>query len=185
MTTEPAQKPEKLIRWSFILPVATFAALAAALGVGLTLNPREIPSALIQKPVPQFTLPPLEAQGEGLKTADLASGKPQIVNVFASWCVPCRVEHPMLMDLARRGVVVNGINYKDDPGTAGAWLKQDGNPFARIGADRQGRVAIDFGVYGVPETFVVTGDGRIAYKHVGPLTEDAIKDKILPLLGLP
>jgi len=185
MTTEPAPKPEKLIRWSFILPVATFAALAAALGVGLTLNPREIPSALIQKPVPQFALPPLGGEGEGLRTADLASGKPQIINVFASWCVPCRVEHPMLMDLARRGVVLNGINYKDDAGAAATWLRQDGNPFTRIGADKQGRVAIDFGVYGVPETFVITGDGRIAYKHVGPLTEDAIKEKILPLLGLP
>ncbi len=185
MTIEPARKPEKLIRWSFILPVATFAALAAALGVGLTLNPREIPSALIAKPVPQFTLPGLSGQGDGLKTADLATGKPQLVNVFASWCVPCRIEHPMLMDLARRGVVVNGINYKDDAGAAGAWLKQDGNPFARIGADKQGRVSIDFGVYGVPETFVISGDGRIAYKHVGPLTEDAIKNKILPLLGLP
>lgn len=184
MTSEPVNKPEKTIRWSFILPIATFAALAAALGVGLTLNPREIPSALIEKPVPQFALPGLGERAEGLKTADLASGKPQLVNVFASWCVPCRVEHPMLMDLARRGVVINGINYKDDPGAATAWLKQDGDPFTRIGADRQGRVSIDFGVYGVPETFVITGDGRIAYKHVGPLTEDAIKDKIVPLLGL-
>jgi cytochrome c biogenesis protein CcmG/thiol:disulfide interchange protein DsbE len=179
--TEPAPRPP--INWAFILPIATFVALAAALWMGLYLNPREIPSALIDKPVPRFALPPLPGRGDGLAAADLGRGKPVLLNVFASWCVPCRVEHPLLMALSREpGVTLVGLSYKDDPQAALAWLAQHGDPFQRIGMDRDGRVAIDFGVYGVPETFVITGDGRIAYKHVGPLDEITLRETLLPLI---
>ncbi len=121
-----------------------------------------------------------------LPSSDLAQGEPTIVNVFASWCVECQVEHPLLLALGKEpGIRLYGIDYKDDTASARRFLGRYGNPYARVGADASGRVAIDFGVYGVPETYVVTGDGKIAYRHVGPLTEDAIKDKILPLLKPP
>lgn len=169
--------------WAFILPIAFFFALAGALWVGLYLNPRDIPSALINKPVPSFALPPLPGMDNGLTSSDLKLGRVSVLNVFASWCVPCRIEHPFLTELAKRGdITLVALNYKDEPTAATAWLKQFGDPFARIGADRDGRVAIDFGVYGVPETFVITGDGTIIYKHVGPLNDDAIRDKIVPMI---
>ncbi|TFG84853.1 MAG: DsbE family thiol:disulfide interchange protein, partial [Hyphomicrobiales bacterium] len=139
-----------------------------------------------------FDLPKIEGlTGEGggaeaFGAADLATGQPTIVNVWASWCVPCREEHPLLMQLAKQpGVRLYGINYKDDPAAARRFLGRYGNPFARVGADRTGRVAIDWGVYGVPETYVITGDGKIAYRHVGPLTEEAIREKLLPKLTEP
>ena len=135
--------------------------------------------------MPPFTLPPIEgfADAEGFQATDLAKGEPTIVNVWASWCVPCHEEHPLLLELAKQpGVRLYGINYKDDPAAARRFLGRYGNPFARVGADRSGRVAIDWGVYGVPETYVIGGDGKIAFRHVGPLTEDAIKEKLLPLV---
>ncbi|MGZ5918026.1 MAG: DsbE family thiol:disulfide interchange protein, partial [Methyloceanibacter sp.] len=123
---------------------------------------------------------------QGFGTSDLATGKPIVVNVWASWCVPCHEEHPLLLALAKQpGVRLYGINYKDDPAAARRFLGRYGNPFERLGADLSGRVAIDWGVYGVPETYVITGDGRIALRHVGPLTEDAIRDQLLPLLQQP
>jgi cytochrome c biogenesis protein CcmG/thiol:disulfide interchange protein DsbE len=155
-----------------------------------TGDPSRLPSAMIGKPVPQFTLSPLDGlKGEdgapvpSFSSADLATGKPTIVNVFASWCVPCLEEHPMLLALAKEpGIRIYAINYKDDPDSARRFLGRYGDPFARVGADRTGRTAINFGVYGVPETYVITADGKIAYRHVGPLTEQAIKEKILPLM---
>lgn len=171
------------MRISHILPLALFAAVAVALGVGLTLNPRLIPSALIDKPVPEFALPPVGDRGEGFVTADLQTGEVAIVNVFASWCGPCRIEHPLLMEVAQNGdVPVHGINYKDQPKNATNWLKRYGNPYEKIGADRDGRVSIDWGVYGVPETFVVDRQGRIAYKHVGPMMAEDMHQRILPLV---
>lgn len=170
-------------RLKFGLPVALFVALAAALGVGLTLKPGEIPSALIMKPVPEFALPPVPGRELGLASIDLKQGEVTLVNVFASWCVACRVEHPLLMALKEKGEVeVHGLNYKDAPEAASAWLTRFGDPYTRTGFDRTGRVGIDWGVYGVPETFVVTGDGKIACKHIGPLTAPDLTDKILPLV---
>ncbi len=174
------------MRLIYVLPVLVFAALAAALGVGLTLRPDVVPSALIDKPVPQFTLAGLPGAGprlgEGFSNADL-TGQVSLVNVFASWCLPCRVEHPILMRLARdRKVRIFGLNYKDKPEDARAWLKELGNPYWRIGADRDGRVGIDWGVYGVPETFIVDSQGRIRYKQIGPITASDLDEKILPII---
>lgn len=170
-------------RLKYLLPVLLFIGLAAALGIGLTLKPGEIPSALIMKPVPEFELPPVPGSELGLASLDLKQGEVALVNVFASWCVTCRVEHPLLMALKEKGEVkVHGLNYKDAPDAASAWLQRYGDPYLRTGLDRNGRVGIDWGVYGVPETFVVTGDGRIACKHIGPVSEFDLTDKILPLV---
>ena len=167
---------------TYFIPIAVFAVIAVAFAVGLTLNPREIPSALIGKPVPEFALPPVQGRSLGLSSKDLR-GEVSIVNVWASWCVECRREHPVLMDLARREVVaLHGLNYKDRPDAAQAWLDGLGDPYTRTGADRDGRVAIDWGVYGVPETFVVDRRGRIVYKHIGAMTERLVTEKILPLV---
>jgi cytochrome c biogenesis protein CcmG, thiol:disulfide interchange protein DsbE len=169
-------------RLLYVLPVLVFVGVGIGLAVGLTRDPGTLPSALIDKPVPAFELPPIEGMpGAGLSSADL-KGEVNLLNVFASWCVPCRAEHPLLMALAERGVVINGIDYKDPAEQAAEWLHELGNPFARIGADRGGRVAIDFGVYGVPETFVIDREGRIRHKHVGPLQARDLEETLLPLL---
>ncbi|WP_281300627.1 MULTISPECIES: DsbE family thiol:disulfide interchange protein [unclassified Iodidimonas] len=151
------------------VPLLLFAALVMALTIGLFLKPREIPSAMIAQPVPAFDLPPLWMSGEGLQSNDLAQGEAVLLNVFASWCAPCRIEHPFLMELADEGIPLYGLNYKDKPEDALAFLGELGNPYRRIGADRDGRVGIDFGVYGVPETYVINGQGQITYKHIGPI----------------
>lgn len=188
MTEATPQPPAR--RLGPALPLLLFALLAALFWYALQSgDPSRLPSALIGKPVPAFDLPPLDglladgAPVPGFAAADLAQGEPTIVNVFASWCLECQIEHPLLLALGRQpGVRLFGIDYKDDPASARRFLGRHGNPYARVGADPSGLVAIDFGVYGVPETYVVAGDGTIAYRHVGPLTEAAIKDKILPLL---
>jgi cytochrome c biogenesis protein CcmG, thiol:disulfide interchange protein DsbE len=168
-------------RLIYILPLVLFAVLAGYFALGLTRDPSVVPSALIDKPVPEFTLPPLLKDGEGLASADL-KGKVQLVNVFASWCVPCRIEHPVITRLAELGVPVNAINYKDDPAKATSFLKELGEPFRKVGADRTGRTAIEWGVYGVPETFVIDKQGNVAYKHVGPMQPRDLERTILPLL---
>ena len=171
-------------RLLFILPVLIFVVVGIGLAVGLTRDPSVLPSALIDKEVPSFVLPPLEGHDKpGLQTTDLATGEVALVNVFASWCVPCRVEHPLLMRLAEEGVPIYGINYKDRPEDARAWLAELGDPFERIGMDRDGRVGIEWGVYGVPETFVVDAEGRIRHKHVGPLQARDVETTILPMLA--
>jgi cytochrome c biogenesis protein CcmG/thiol:disulfide interchange protein DsbE len=161
--------------------VAVFVAVGIGLAVGLTRDPGTLPSALIDHPVPTFELPALEG-GEGFSNQDLV-GQVSLVNVFASWCVPCRVEHPVLMKLAESGVPIYGINYKDPPDQAQAWLAELGNPFQKIGADRSGRVGIEWGVYGVPETFVIDAEGRIRHKHVGPLQPRDLERTLLPILA--
>jgi len=146
-------------------------------------NPNEIKSVMIGKSAPAFTIPGLEVDAPGLTDADLKTGKPVLVNFFASWCVPCRAEHESLMKLAREhGVAIIGIAYKDTPDRALAFLDELGNPFTRMGADLDGRVAIDWGVTGVPETFLVNGDGTIVYRHWGPIVGDGIEAKVLPAL---
>lgn len=170
-------------RLLFIIPVLLFAGLAAAFAIGLTLDPSAVPSNRIDKPVPAFDLPALPGYDAGLADTDLG-GDVTLVNVFASWCVPCLAEHPLLVKLSRSGKVrLMGMNYKDKPEDALAWLRRHGNPYERIGADTQGRAGIDFGISGVPETFVIDSDGRIAYQHIGPLTPEVIEDEILPLVA--
>jgi len=169
-------------RLFYILPLLLFVIVGAAFYYGFQRDPREIPSVLIDKPVPEFALPPLPGRDKGLASADL-KGDVQLVNVFASWCIPCKAEHPIITRLAREGgIPVRAINHKDKPADALAWLKTNGDPYASIGADADGRVSIDWGVYGVPETFLIDRQGRIRYKHVGPLTPDVVQDRILPLV---
>ena len=175
------------IRPSTAIPAAVFALLAAVFGFYLhqigtgEKNAAEVPSVLIGKPAPEFDLPPIEGMDGGLKTADL-QGRVAMVNVFASWCPPCRQEHPLLMRLARAGVPIYGINIKDKPKDARAFLRRLGNPYRRIGADLSGRVSIDWGVYGYPETFVLDRTGRVRYKHVGPILARDLETRIVPLL---
>ncbi len=172
-----------LRRVLFLLPVLVFAMIGVGLAVGLTRDPSTLPSALLDQPTPAFNLPPLPGHdGPGLSADDLKGGEVALVNVFASWCAPCRIEHPLLQRLADEGVAVYGINYKDRPENARAFLDELGDPYRRIGFDDTGRVAIDWGVYGVPETFVVNKEGRIVHKHVGPLMPRDVENTILPLV---
>ena len=147
-------------------------------------NPRGVPSALLGKPVPDFTLPPLEgADRPALAAADLHSPpRPVLVNFFASWCMPCVIEHPQLMRLARAGVPVLGVAYKDRPADSLGFLQRHGNPYARLGVDGPGRVAVDWGLYGVPETYLVDKAGIIRWRWAGPLTEDTLRQELEPLL---
>lgn len=165
-----------------LLPLIAFALLALLLARGLQLNPRELPSPLIGRPLPAFELPALP---EGrLASTRLAGGRVSVLNVWASWCGPCHAEHPLLMDLARRHpqLTLIGLAHKDPAASAQRFLAELGNPFTAVGLDESGRVGIDLGVYGVPETYVVGGDGRVLFKHVGPLTEAVLKERVEPLL---
>ncbi len=166
----------------FLVPLAVFIVMVAFLAVGLGLNPREIPSPLINKAAPAFQLPQLHQPDKTFSQQDM-KGKVWLLNVWASWCVSCRQEHPLLMDLAKSNVVpIYGLNYKDPREDALAWLKELGDPYVLSVADRNGRVGIDYGVYGVPETFVIDKEGAIRYKQIGPVTPEALRDKILPLV---
>lgn len=168
-------------RLLFIIPALAFIALAAMFAAGLRHDPSIVPSALIGKSAPAFTLAPLLDEKPGFATVDL-KGRVVLVNVFASWCVPCRAEHPLLAQIAQTGIALYGIDYKDKPEEARRWLAAQGDPYERVGADLEGHVAIDWGVYGVPETFLVDRDGVIRYKQVGPLTAEAVSETILPLV---
>ena len=166
----------------FLIPLAVFLVLAGFLAVGLNLNPREVPSPLIGKPAPAFELTRLDVAEQKLKRDDLI-GKVWVLNVWASWCAPCREEHPLVMELARRKLApVYGLNYKDTRPAGMAFLTQLGNPYEASLFDGDGRVGIDWGVYGVPETFVVDRQGTIRFKHIGPLTPEVLDKKITPLL---
>lgn len=175
--------PSRLL---FVLPVLLFGVLAAAVAYFMLSekDPRLLPSALIDQPAPEFTLPPIkgwEDKKPGLSTADL-KGTVTVVNFFASWCVPCLAEHPQITALSKmKGVQVVGINHKDRPDAAKDWLTRHGDPYARIGAD-SGRAAIEWGVYGMPETFIVDKTGRIRFKHVGVIRRETLKQKILPVI---
>jgi cytochrome c biogenesis protein CcmG/thiol:disulfide interchange protein DsbE len=167
----------------FLMPAVAFAGLMLAFGVSLDRDPNTVPSALIGKPVPAFSLPPVKGRDLGLSTADLG-GDVSVVNVFASWCVPCREEHPFIVRMKEQGIAaIHGLNYKDKPDDAARWLDTMGDPYTRTGADIDGRVAIDWGVYGVPETFVIDGQGRIGFKLVGPITADILEKTILPVIA--
>lgn len=169
------------------LPFLLFVGLVLLLYVGLQGNPQEIPSVLVGKPAPDFALAAIEGAPkgiEGLSKDDLMAGEVVLLNVWASWCGPCRVEHPVLMGLAEaEAVPIYGLNYKDKGTDALQFLEQLGDPFTKSGADVTGRTGIDFGVYGVPETFVINGKGEIIHKHVGPLTKSAWIDQIEPIVS--
>ena len=166
----------------FALPILMFVGLAIAFALGLTRDPGEVASVLIGRPVPPFALPPVKGRLLGLASGDL-KGEVSLVNVFASWCLSCRYEHPFLMQLKAQGVVpIHGIDYKDKPDDAAKWLNDMGDPYTRTGADINGRVSIDWGVYGVPETFVIDRQGRIAYKQIGPIDRRVLDKTILPLI---
>ena len=170
----------KFLRWS--LPLAIFVVIVGFLFVGLFHDPREVPSPLIGKPAPSFSLAQLHHPDKALTTADMR-GQVWLLNVWASWCVSCRVEHPLLIELAKANVVpVIGLAYKDKREDGLAWLASNGDPYRMSIVDLDGRVGIDFGVYGVPETFVIDKAGIIRYKQIGPLTADALKQTILPLV---
>lgn len=176
----PPNEPKSPLR--FALPLAVFVVLAAFLFVGLSLNPREVPSPLIGKPVPTFQLPQL-AQPDRTFAPSQMQGEVWLLNVWASWCVACRIEHPLLVELAKKNTVpVIGLNYKDKRDAATSWLAQFGNPYKLSVVDADGRVGIDYGVYGVPETFVIDKQGVIRFKQIGPITEEAWQNKLLPLV---
>jgi cytochrome c biogenesis protein CcmG/thiol:disulfide interchange protein DsbE len=169
-------------RFWFLIPLAAFLALAVMLAVGLKLDPREVPSPLIDKPAPKFALQRLDDAARTIRLDDMR-GKVWMLNVWASWCVACREEHPLLVEFAKKRVVpLYGLNYKDQREDAKGWLARFGNPYDASLFDDEGRVGIDFGVYGVPETFVIDQNGVIRLKHIGPLTPDVIATKIEPLL---
>ena len=187
MSSATTGTPRRGSRWLLFLPIAVFAALAALFFIRLYAGDASLlPSALIGRQVPHFDLRPLpDVQTPGLSDSDLRTGRVTLVNVFASWCVPCHTEHPVLMQISRdpqleERVALVGLAYKDEPENTRRFLGQSGNPFVRIGIDASGRTAIDFGVYGVPETYVIKGDGTIAYRFIGPLSEESFRQVLLP-----
>lgn len=172
-------------RLLFILPVVLFAVAAVVLAFGLRRDPSVLPSALIDRPLPAFVLEDPRAPGDSaraLTSADFG-GRPMLLNVFGSWCVGCRIEHPLLMRLAAEGVTIHGVDWKDEPGAGARWLALHGDPYDHIGDDADGRVAIDLGVTGAPETFLIDKAGRIRHRHVGPITEDVWRDELRPLMA--
>ena len=166
----------------YLIPLAVFVAIGAFLAVGLRLNPREVPSPLIDRPAPEFRLSRLSAEEQNFSTEEM-QGSVWLLNVWASWCVACRSEHQFLNEFAAIGEgKLIGLNYKDTRVEAISWLRELGNPFNRIAMDFDGSVGIDWGVYGVPETFVIDTTGVIRYKHIGPLDRKALTETILPLV---
>jgi cytochrome c biogenesis protein CcmG/thiol:disulfide interchange protein DsbE len=175
--------PTRALRARFIAPFALFVALVVLLGIGLTLNPREVPSPLVGKPAPHFELPQLHAADQTFSPQEML-GKVWMLNVWASWCESCRVEHPVLMALSRSGTVpIYGLNYKDGRQDGIDWLRKFGDPYRLSAFDSTGRVGIDYGVYGVPETYVIDKRGVIRYKRIGIVTPEIVREKIAPLVS--
>ncbi len=166
----------------FLIPLFLFIVMVAFLAVGLKLDPREVPSPFIGKPAPAFNLPQLSDFGKSISNMDL-QGQVSLLNVWASWCVSCKQEHPFLMKLAKQNILpIYGLDYKDEREAGLGWLKHFGNPYTAIGFDADGKVGIEWGVYGVPETFVIDKKGVIRHKHTGPITEDSWQQTLLPLI---
>jgi len=177
--TQPNQAPSKA---RYLIPFAIFMVMVVFLAIGLKLDPKEVPSPLIDKPAPAFALPRLDNPQQTIGVADM-KGKVWLLSVWASWCVSCRAEHEVVKELARlKEIDIIGLNYKDDPEDAARWLRALGNPYVTSAMDRDGRVGIDWGVYGVPESFLVDKQGVIRYKQIGPIDEKALREKILPLI---
>ncbi len=174
-------------RLFYLLPVMLFAVVAGYFAWGLTdpdRDPNKVPSAMVGQPIPEMDLPPVEGLDlPGLSSADLKDGRATLVNFFASWCVPCRAEHPLLMALAEEGELrLVGVNYSDAPAAAVAFLDELGNPYELVGFDPRARTGIDFGVSGVPETFVVDAEGMIRYQEIGPLTDKILEERLRPII---
>ncbi len=166
----------------FVIPIVVFAVLVVFLGIGLKLDPRKVPSPFIGKPAPEFSLPSLHNVHANLSTQDF-TGSVWVLNVWASWCVACRAEHEVLQDLASEDLApVIGLNYKDHPNDAKRWLRQLGDPYQASAVDADGKAGIDWGVYGVPETFVIDQQGIVRYKHIGPITTEDLHETIIPLV---
>ena len=180
---DPPPRPARRLLLAGI-PLVVLAGLVGTFAVALNDTSSDLPSVLVDRPAPEFALPPIAAVGvPGLARADLI-GQTSVVNVFASWCIPCRDEHPLLVELKERtGVRLFGINLKDDQANATAFLKELGNPYDAIGADKDGRASIDWGVYGVPETFLVRADGLVLRRHVGPLNETSLEALVAAIDG--
>ena len=174
-----------MARWVAIIPLALILALGVIFALNIGRDSSVIPSALIDKPVPDFNLPPLPGRETSLSSGDFTNAKVSVLNVFASWCVPCRAEHPFIAQLAKQtGIPVYGLNYKErNPEDGGKWLEELGDPYTSVGMDLSGRTGIDFGVYGVPETFIIDGRGHIRYKHVGPVTLTHLQEEFLPRIA--
>ena len=166
----------------FTVPLFVFALLVALLAAGLTLKPRELPSPFINKPAPAFSLPRLLSPGDNFNSAQM-SGQVWLLNVWASWCAACRDEHPLLNDLARGGMRIVGLNYKDEPADAANWLRRFGNPYSHIARDAGGDVGIEYGVYGVPESYLIDRNGIIRFKQIGPLTPQSLRKNLLPMIA--
>lgn len=167
----------------YLLPLCIFVVMAGFLAAGLQLNPREVPSPLVNKPAPVFDLPQLH-EPDLRVTAEQMKGQVWVLNVFASWCTPCLEEHPYVMQLAKQpGLAVVGLSYKDQPEAAKRWLRKHGDPYTKIAVDADGRVGINYGVYGVPETYLIDKQGVIRLKQIGPITPQILKDSILPMLA--
>jgi cytochrome c biogenesis protein CcmG/thiol:disulfide interchange protein DsbE len=167
----------------YMVPLVIFVVLAAFLYAGLSLKPREVPSPFINQPAPEFQLQNLHAMNELFSNSDM-KGKVWLMNVWASWCVACRQEHPVLVEMSRRGEVpIYGLNYKDAPTNAKRWLEQHGNPYKLSAVDYEGKVGIDYGVYGVPETFVIDKEGVIRHKVIGPLSVQELKNCVMPVVN--
>jgi len=189
-SASPEEMPGKArARTTLLLPLVLVALMLVLLFVALRSGePSRLPSALIGKPVPEFALPAIanllgdDGPVPGLSSAAFKTGKVSVLNVWATWCAPCMAEHPQLIELSQQGIPVFSINYKDKPEAARRFLSSHGNPFRAIGADESGFTAIDFGVYGVPETFVIAGDGRITYHYPGPLSPEIVAEKIMPAI---
>lgn len=172
------------MRWTSFLPIAIVVVLAVLFVVGLGRDPKLVPSVLIDKPVPQFNLAALPGRGDsGLSTANL-KGQVTLVDIYGSWCVSCLEEHPTLLKIKNSGeVIIHGIDWRDDPALGAQWLKQHGDPYDRVGIDLPpGRTAVDFGVTGAPESFIVDANGVIRYKYIGPITPQVWQDILLPII---
>jgi cytochrome c biogenesis protein CcmG/thiol:disulfide interchange protein DsbE len=172
------------------VPLAIFLLMAGLFAFGLTGDPSKLPSALIGRAVPQTDFPAIEGlmsngqPAQGFHATDLAKGRVSVVNFWASWCVPCIEEHPLLLTLRERtGVEIYGVNYKDQPDAGRRFIGRYGNPFTAVGTDQTGRSAIEWGVYGMPETFVINGEGKIAYKHVGPISAESLEKQLIPAIA--
>ena len=166
-----------------LLPFAIFVLIAVFLGIGLTLDSDRVPSPLIGKPVPAFSLPAVHDAGRTVEPGDFAGG-PWLLNVWATWCASCKIEHEVLVEAARRhGATIVGLDYKDERPAAIRWLRERGDPYVVSAFDPEGRIGLDLGVYGVPETYVIDGAGIIRHKHIGPLSREQLKAEILPLLA--
>ncbi|HCU89406.1 MAG TPA: DsbE family thiol:disulfide interchange protein [Gammaproteobacteria bacterium] len=168
----------------YVIPLGVFIVLVILLAIGLRLDPRYVPSPLIDKPMPPFELPDLANEAAVLTNSDI-SGKPHLLNVWASWCAACRTEHPLLMRLAQSGETsILGLNYKDTRDDALAWLGRHGDPYTQTVFDHAGKLGLDLGVYGVPETFLIDSEGVIRYKQIGPITPDILESVIKPMLEI-